>query len=122
MLMRRLIIVAAIGAASIGVAAADENEPLKELDTGAYAEVAKRPNPRRLILQHVPALTALLLAAERKKGTALTKTEVEFLRDIGTVMVVDSEGARAVEAQRGYKDIDPAQVWVEWQSLRSQLK
>ncbi|MDB0566545.1 hypothetical protein AB6Q13_11495 [Ralstonia solanacearum] len=98
------------------------SEPLKELEVGSYAEMAARPNPQHLAVQPVPALAAILLSVERKKGEPLTKEEVEVLRDNVNVMVVSAEAAKAVEDKRGYTDIEPSRAWQEWQVLRSQFR
>ena len=77
---------------------ASATEPLKELEVGAYAEISGRPNPQRFVIQPVPALIAILLSVEKKKGTPLTQQEVEVLRDQMSVMVTAPEAAKAVIA------------------------
>lgn len=96
-------------------------EPLTDREVGPYAEMAARPNPRRLVMQPVPSLAATLLSVEQTKGEPLTKREVEALRDSVNVVAVSAEAAEAVEVNRGYKDIEPSRAWEEWQVLRTQL-
>jgi hypothetical protein len=91
-----------------GGAVAAAGEPLKELEVGSYAEIAARPNPQRFVIQPIPALVAILLSVEKKKGSRLTKLEVDAIRDEITVLVTAPEAAKAVDDRRGYKDIDPS--------------
>ena len=97
-------------------------EPLKDLEVGSYAEIAARPNPQHFVIQPIPALVAILLSVEKKKGSPLTKLEVDALRDKITVLVAAPEAAKAVDERRGYKDIDPSHAWEEWQVVRLQLQ
>jgi len=97
-------------------------EPLKELEVGSYAEIAARPNPQHFVIQPVPALVAILLSVEKKKGSPLTKQEVVTLRDKMTVVVTAPADAKAVDDGRGYKDIDPSHAWEEWRVVRVQFQ
>jgi hypothetical protein len=94
---------------------------LAELEVGTYAELASRPNPKHFTIQYVPSLAALLLSAEKKKGQPLTQSETEALRDRASATVVLPTSEKQVEDRRGYKDIDPAHAWQEWQVLRLQF-
>ena len=97
-------------------------EPLKELEVGPYAEIAARPNPQHFVIQPMPALVAVLLSVEKKKGSPLTKQEVVTLRDKMTVVVTAPADAKAVDDRRGYKDIDPSHAWENWQVVRVQFQ
>ena len=105
-----------------GVAMAGESGPLKELEVGSYAEIAVRPNPNKYVIQFIPALVAILLSAERKNGAPLTQAQVELIRDRSSVMVASSGGSKAVEDRRGYQDLNPRDVWREWQLARKELQ
>jgi hypothetical protein len=107
--------------AVVGVAAAESREPLKEFEVGSYSEIAARPNPKKLLLVPIPSLAATLLAAQTKKGSPLTKAEVELIRDKATVVASSPESVDSINKPRGYKDIDPVNCWDEWQALRSTL-
>lgn len=97
--------------------------PLKEGESGPYATLVSRPNPDHYTLQYIPSLAALLLNVEGKVERELTQKEVEILRDKANVIAVKPEMARAVEEnRRGYKDLDPTNVWKEYQWLRLQTK
>jgi hypothetical protein len=64
----------------------------------------------------MPTLRALLEAA-RDGGAALTKKQVERLRDEAVVMAVDPAHLAALERARGYADLDPELVWEQWAAL-----
>jgi hypothetical protein len=71
-----------------------------------------------LVPTFVPALITLLAQAEREKGAALTRDEVESIRDRGVcIMLPQSEASRMAEAS-GH-DIDPDEVWAPWQAVRA---
>lgn len=74
-----------------------------------------------LVLVFVPALAAVLKAAEDKKGTPLEEAEVIAIRDAAVCMAVKPSAAREMEASRGYPDIVAENAWQEWSKLRSQL-
>jgi hypothetical protein len=76
----------------------------------------------QLIPVFIPALVAILLNAERKKGSPLTEQEVLDIRDGCVYMMMPVEHAIALDAQRGYNDIDPERAWEQWQEARAQLE
>jgi hypothetical protein len=104
-----------------GVVMAESGEPLKKYEVGTYSEMAARPNPQGLTITPIPSLASILLATEKKKGTALTQAEVETVRDNAVVMVSPADSVDAVEDRRGYTDINPSRSWQEWQVLRVQF-
>jgi len=69
----------------------------------------------------VPALVAILLNAEKEKGGQLTEAEVIGIRDSAQCIAMPASAAAAVEAERGYSDIDPEAAWTEWQRVRIDL-
>lgn len=74
-----------------------------------------------LKIVHVPALVAVLLNAEREKGSALSEQEVLEIRDSSECIVMPFDAADKVEKQRGYPDIDPEYAWEEWQVVRDEF-
>lgn len=74
-----------------------------------------------LVPVFIPALVVLLLNQERAKGAPLTQGEVEEIRDRSVVMQMARERAEAMAEERGYEDIDPEAVWIEWRAARRQL-
>ena len=74
-----------------------------------------------LVPVFIPALAVLLLNQERAKGSPLTQSEVEEIRDRSVVMQMDRERAEAMAEERGYEDLDPEQAWEAWRAARHQL-
>ena len=74
-----------------------------------------------LVVVFVPALVAVLQHEETNKGEPLTEEEVMAIRDNAVCITVRHSQARAMESKRGYPDIDPDNVWEEWQAVRSEL-
>jgi hypothetical protein len=69
----------------------------------------------------IPALVVTLLNIEKQKGVALTEVEVVDVRDRAPVIMLDVAQAEEFYAARGYPDIDPENVWAEWQRARAEL-
>jgi hypothetical protein len=105
-----------------GVAMAGDISPLKASETGRYDEIARRPNPENYVILFIPALIAILLSVERKNGGPLNQAQVEAVRDTASVVVSPLHAAQAVEDKRGYRDLDPREVWKEWQVARKELQ
>jgi hypothetical protein len=99
-------------------AATDSAVPLVAFDTGAYAELAARPNPDGHAIIFIPSLVSVLLAAEQANGGALSEAEVLSFRDRAGAMAVPAESADRLENGRGYGDLDPDRCWTEWQEQR----
>ncbi len=69
----------------------------------------------------MPALGAMLIAAEDKKGEPLTNEEVLSIRDnAACIMMTHADAAKLAES-RGYNDLDPENCWYDWQMLRREL-
>ncbi len=94
--------------------------PLKEGDAGPYGELASRPLPNGLVLVFMPSLAALLGHAEELAGTPLTEEQVVRIRDAAVVVLTRPQPAAAVEARRGYAEVDATRPWESWQALRSE--
>lgn len=67
---------------------------------------------------YIPSLVGLLVKAEQKKGTLLTKQEVEQIRDSATCISIPDRIAQGMDPTQTYCDIDPATCWEEWASYR----
>lgn len=76
---------------------------------------------QQLIPVFIPALVVLLHNLEQKKGSPLTEHEVIEIRDKSACMMMTVEHAIALDEKRGYNDIDPEQVWEQWQEARAHL-
>jgi len=67
----------------------------------------------------IPALVALLLNAEKLKGSPLTRDQVIAIRDNAVCMMLRASVKAAMEEKRGYRDVDPEQCWEEWLQFRA---
>ena len=74
-----------------------------------------------LIIFCVPSLVSTLLNREKEKGSPLTEAEVLAIRDSAPAIAMPPDVAAKVEADRGYKDIDPENCWEEWKQARVDL-
>lgn len=75
-----------------------------------------------IILSPVPALIAVLWNAEKAKGGDLTEAEVLEIRDNAQCIAMPLHAHRAVVEARGYNDIDPENVWIEWRIFKATYK
>ena len=71
-----------------------------------------------LVATPVPALVDLLTLKEREKGSALTEAEVVEIRDKAVCMMLPVSERIAMDQARGYADLDPKNVWEQWQAVR----
>ena len=69
----------------------------------------------------IPALVAILWNLEQRQGTPLTEAQVRKIRDDAVCMTMPRSVARKLAESRGYDDLDPEDVWNEWQVARAQL-
>lgn len=69
----------------------------------------------------MPALSAVLLNAEDKKGEPLTYDEVIRIRDGAPCIMMRVDHAQQMAESRGCDDIDPENCWYDWQQLRREL-
>ena len=78
-------------------------------------------NEPELIPVFVPALSAVLIAAEDKKGHPLDEAEALDIRDSANCIMMEQSDAAKLAESRGYLDIDPENCWYDWQMLRREL-
>lgn len=74
-----------------------------------------------LIPVPVPALVAVLLNKEKQKGSPLTESEVNEIRDSAACIMMPISAVQTMEESRGYSDIDPEYAWKQWQQARREL-
>lgn len=67
----------------------------------------------------IPALIIILIDKEQDMGRELTRDEVESIRDDATAIRLPAEAAEDIIRERGYRDIDPENVWREWQAYKA---
>lgn len=68
----------------------------------------------------IPALGVLLLNLEKQKGVPLTEAEVVGARGKAVCMMLPLSAKREMDEKRGYRDIDPENVWNEWQAFKAE--
>jgi hypothetical protein len=78
-------------------------------------------NEEPLILVPIPPLAAILFKRETDKGSPLTQSEVEEIRDNCVCMTMRASVARKMAESRGYEDINLENAWNDWQSIRTKL-
>ncbi len=74
-------------------------------------------SPSDPVVVFMPALAALLMAAEQHCGRPLTREQVEEITKEATVVAMAPEQAIAMERSRGYADVEPQRAWAQWQLL-----
>ena len=67
----------------------------------------------------IPALIVILIDKEQDIGRELPRDEVESIRDGATAIRLPAEAAEDIIRERGYRDIDPENVWREWQAYKA---
>ena len=75
--------------------------------------------PRRAVF--IPALFLFLAELEKRKGTPLTRAEVEEGRDNAPSLLMSLSDAAELEEKRGYPDLDSDNVWEEWEAIRKEM-
>lgn len=74
-----------------------------------------------LVIYPMPSLVATFLNREEALGRPLTEAEVTEIRDSCPSVTVPIDVVDKIDAERGYKDIDPEQCWEQWQVARKSL-
>ncbi len=72
-----------------------------------------------LLIVPVPALVLLLINARSAKGAELDKAEVLAIRDGAACIAMPPDVAQRVAEGRGYDDVDPENVWDDWEAFRA---
>jgi hypothetical protein len=83
--------------------------------TPATGPQVSGPEREALIAVYMPSLAIMLSAAEAKAGRPLTEEEVLRIRDDGTCIMMRL--SHAEQMSRG-GDLDPGNIWDEWQRFR----
>lgn len=71
-----------------------------------------------LLIYPIPSLISILVNREEEKGSALTEAEVIEIRNGCKAVAMPRDVAAKIDAERGYKDIDPVRCWEEWLEVR----
>jgi hypothetical protein len=71
-----------------------------------------------MLIYPIPSLISILVNREEEKGSALTEVEVIEIRNGCKAVAMPRDVAAKIDAERGYKDIDPVRCWEEWLEVR----
>jgi hypothetical protein len=82
------------------------------------AETLQSSQQEVLVPVPIPALSYLLLQFEKQKGSTLSEAEVIEVRDKAVCIMLPVSKKHVMDEKRGYKDINPENVWPEWQAFR----
>ena len=88
----------------------------------ADAPASSLTNDDPLIPVPIPALGVLLLNLEKQEGAPLSESEVIEARDKAVCMMLPLSAKVQMEEKRGYRDIDPENVWVEWLAFKAEAQ
>ncbi len=71
----------------------------------------------QLVPVPMPALVSLLISKQNEKEQLLTEAEVLDIRDNMVCIVLSVPRIKELEQSRGYADLNPENVWDEWQEF-----
>ena len=66
------------------------------------------------VLLFIPPLVKMLNFHEQQKGSNLTENEVVEITNKAVFMSVPKTIKTQMDIQRGFIDLDPENIWVEW--------
>ncbi len=75
----------------------------------------------RLVVVPIPALIVKLVAAEKAKASHLPEIEVLDIRDNAVSVMLKLSDKKEMDKKRGYLDLNPDNVWLEWCEIRDGL-
>jgi len=76
----------------------------------------------KLLPFYIPSLCGLLIEREKAKGAPLMPDEVFAICAGANRVLLRKDTLEWLEKSRGYRDIELAQCWEQWQSVREQLQ
>lgn len=88
----------------------------------ANAPASSSTNDDPLIPVPIPALGVLLINLEKQKGVPLSESEVIEARDKAVCMMLPLSAKVQMDEKRGYRDIDPENVWEEWLAFKAEAQ
>jgi hypothetical protein len=97
-------------------ALADEN-----FQGGAFGELRRSLRDDSLVVVPMPALSIWLLHIENQKGSPLTEEEVLAAVERAPAITMTAEDAAQFAQRMDGPDLDPDNVWAEWQAFRGRM-
>ena len=89
----------------------DRQREMKEMDADAEAQVPVFVQP----------LARVLAQAESQCKRLLTEDEVVRIRDSAACIMLSASEASELQKNRGYRDVDPKDVWMDWHRARCEI-
>jgi len=102
-----------------GLVNSNTNKKYSEATDVKVEKMTQQTQDEELAPLFIPSLSAILLAAEKEKGSPLSKEEVLNIRDNSNTIMTPKSLIESMAEERGY--IDPENCWNEWQILRKSL-
>jgi hypothetical protein len=93
----------------------------RAVTSDARDKTVANDNDKELVAFFMPPLATMLAHAEKAKGSPLTASEVERVRDSAVGIMVKTAVAEAMVQSRGYRDVNPTTCWSNWHRLRSEM-
>jgi hypothetical protein len=95
--------------------------PIEGESLTTYVDRAHSQTEQQFVPVFVPALVLVLRETELLMGRQLSMPEVLNVRDKCFCSMMPVDDANKIEAKRGHRDINPEQVWEQWQEARDQF-
>jgi len=86
---------------------------------GAFGKLRRGLTDDAMVVVPIPALSFCLLHMENKKGRALTEEEVLAAVEMAPAITMTAEDAVQFAKRPGGADLDPDNIWAEWQAFRA---
>jgi hypothetical protein len=74
-----------------------------------------------MVVVPIPTLSICLLHVENQKGSALTEEEVLAAVERAPAITMTAEDAAKFAERPGGADLDPDNIWEEWQAFRASV-
>jgi hypothetical protein len=87
--------------------------------SGAFGELRRSLTDNSMVVVPIPPLTFVLPHLEMEKGSALTECEVLAAVEAAPAMTMTVEDAALFAQRPGGADLDPDNIWSEWQTFRA---
>jgi hypothetical protein len=94
-------------------------KPLRRNESGSYAELSRRPNPRGYVIAFTPPLVEWLERAEGVKGSDLSVTEVARIRDGAPAVALTAAQMKVLIESREISDVNPQMPYESWEKLKA---
>jgi len=71
-----------------------------------------------LVITPIPSLLEILIFKEEEKGSSLTQTEVEEIKNKIVCIKIERSKRRKLDEKRGFQDLDLDNAWEQWEAYR----